>query len=80
MPFFFGSLPLVALVSIKIKCHLLFDHAELLVHCLEVVSEEARPVKQLLEVPQGDLTDRARQAAIREIEEPPRLHNVLFVQ
>ena len=49
--------------------HLLFDHAKLLVHCLEVVSEEARPVEQLLEVSEGDLADCSRQAAIREIED-----------
>ena len=48
--------------------HLLFDHAKLLVHCLEVVSEEARPVKQLLEVPQSDLADCSGQAAMRKIE------------
>ena len=39
--------------------YLFLDHAELLVHCLEVISEEAGPVEQLLEVPQGDLAHRA---------------------
>ena len=39
--------------------YLFLDHAELLVHCLEVISEEAGSVEQLLEVPQGDLAHRA---------------------
>ena len=39
--------------------YLFLDHAELLVHCLEVISEEAGPVEQLLEVPQRDLAHRA---------------------
>ena len=51
--------------------YLFLDHAELLVHCFEVISEEAGPVEQLLEVPQGDLADCARQTAMREIEDGP---------
>ena len=54
------------MVDFNQQCHLLFDHPELLVHRLEVVSEEAGPVKQLLEVPQGDLPDGARQAAMSD--------------
>ena len=38
-----------------------------------MVSEEAGPVKQLLEVPQGDLPDGARQAAMSEIEGNPKM-------
>ena len=60
-------------VDFNQQCHLLFDHPELLVHRLEVVSEEAGPVKQLLEVPQGDLPDGARQAAMSEIEGNPKM-------
>ena len=61
------------MVDFNQQCHLLFDHPELLVHRLEVVSEEAGPVKQLLEVPQGDLPDGARQAAMSEIEGNPKM-------
>ena len=39
-----------------IDCAYLFlYHAEFFVHCLEMISEEARPVEGLLEVPQTDL-------------------------
>ena len=35
--------------------HLLLDHSKFFVHCLKMVSVETRPIKHLLEVPQGDL-------------------------
>ena len=37
--------------------HLLFNHAELLIHRLEMEAEEPRPVEEVFEVPKGDVSD-----------------------